>query len=187
MTPQKDKLSSLLLLLGSMAIFGAIGLVRRLIPLPSSVIAMARGLIGGGALLLLLAAKKERLGLRSLGRDGLWLLLSGALLGFNWILLFEAFRFTSVAIATLCYYISPVLVLIGAAVYLKEALSKRQLVCILIAFIGMAFVSGVVDNGLPALSESRGVLLAFLGAAAYVLLCWGFLYFLYRRKIFFKV
>ena len=52
MQQQKDDFRALMLLLGSMVIFGGIGLVRRLIPLPSSVIAMARGLIGGAATFL---------------------------------------------------------------------------------------------------------------------------------------
>ena len=81
MQQQKDDFRSLLLLLGSMVIFGGIGLIRRLIPLPSSVIAMVRGLVGGGALLLLLLARRERLDLRSLGSEAPWLLLSGALAG----------------------------------------------------------------------------------------------------------
>ena len=99
---QKNDVRSLWMLTSSMFIFGTIGLFRRYIPLPSSVIAMSRGLIGGAAIYALLRARGERLNLRSLGREGLWLLLSGALLGFNWSLLFEAYRYTSVAIATLC-------------------------------------------------------------------------------------
>jgi len=38
------------------------------------------------------------------------LLLSGAAMGINWILLFEAYRYTSVSVATLSYYFAPVIV-----------------------------------------------------------------------------
>ena len=165
MQPQKDKTSSLLLLLGSMAIFGAIGLVRRLIPLPSSVIAMARGLIGGSALLILLLARRERLGLRSLGKDGRWLLLSGALLGFNWILLFEAFRFTSVAIATLCYYLAPILVVLVSPALFHERITLKKGVCIVVALVGMLLISGVTRGG--ARGDVRGVLFALAAAVFY--------------------
>ncbi len=165
MQPQKDKTSSLLLLLGSMAIFGAIGLVRRLIPLPSSVIAMARGLIGGCALLILLLARRERLGLRSLGKDGRWLLLSGALLGFNWILLFEAFRFTSVAIATLCYYLAPILVVLVSPALFHERITLKKGVCVVVALIGMLLISGVTRGG--ARGDVRGVLFALAAAVFY--------------------
>ena len=165
MQPQKDKTSSLLLLLGSMAIFGAIGLVRRLIPLPSSVIAMARGLIGGCALLILLLARRERLGLRSLGKDGRWLLLSGALLGFNWILLFEAFRFTSVAIATLCYYLAPILVVLVSPALFHERITLKKGVCVVVALVGMLLISGVTRGG--ARGDVRGVLFALAAAVFY--------------------
>ena len=165
MQPQKDKTSSLLLLLGSMAIFGAIGLVRRLIPLPSSVIAMARGLIGGSALLILLLARRERIGLRSLGKDGRWLLLSGALLGFNWILLFEAFRFTSVAIATLCYYLAPILVVLVSPALFHERITLKKGVCVVVALIGMLLISGVTRGG--ARGDVRGVLFALAAAVLY--------------------
>lgn len=165
MQPQKDKTSSLLLLLGSMAIFGAIGLVRRLIPLPSSVIAMARGLIGGSALLILLLARRERIGLRSLGKDGRWLLLSGALLGFNWILLFEAFRFTSVAIATLCYYLAPILVVLVSPALFHERITLKKGVCVVVALVGMLLISGVTRGG--ARGDVRGVLFALAAAVFY--------------------
>ena len=126
MNQQKDDFKSLLLLLGSMVIFGGIGLVRRLIPLPSSVIAMARGLIGGAATFLYFRARGGKLSLRALGSEGPWLLLSGALLGFNWILLFEAYRYTSVAVATLCYYMAPILMVLVSPFCFASASQRRR-------------------------------------------------------------
>ena len=165
MNQPKDKTSSLLLLLGSMAIFGAIGLVRRLIPLPSSVIAMARGLIGGAAILLVLLARGKRVSLRALGGEGLWLALAGVLLGFNWILLFEAYRYTTVAIATLCYYMAPILVVLVSPLLFHERITAKKAVCVLLALVGMLLVSGVLraDGGG---GDARGVLFG-LGAALF--------------------
>ena len=162
---QKDDFKSLLLLLGSMAIFGGIGLVRRWIDLPSSVIAMSRGLIGGAAIYALLRARGERLNLRSLGREGLWLLLSGALLGFNWILLFEAYRYTSVAIATLCYYMAPILVILLSPLLFGEPITAKKALCVLVALIGMLLVSGVLRGG--GRGDLRGVLLGLSAAVFY--------------------
>ena len=165
MNQPKDKTSSLLLLLGSMAIFGAIGLVRRLIPLPSSVIAMARGLIGGAAILLVLLVRGKRISLRALGGEGLWLALAGVLLGFNWILLFEAYRYTTVAIATLCYYMAPILVVLVSPLLFHERITAKKAVCVLLALVGMLLVSGVLraDGGG---GDARGVLFG-LGAALF--------------------
>ena len=165
MQQPKDDIKSLLLLLGSMAIFGAIGLVRRLIPLPSSLIAMARGLIGGAATYLYFRARGGRLSLRALGGEGKWLLLTGALLGFNWILLFEAYRYTSVAIATLCYYMAPILVVLVSPILFRERITVKKAVCVAVALVGMLLVSGVLRGG--GVQDVRGVLFGLAAAVLY--------------------
>jgi RarD protein len=95
------------------------------------------------------------------------MIFSGIFLAVDWIGLFASYRYTTIATTTLCYYIAPVLVLLGAAIFLREKLSLRQMICIAVAVIGMGFVSGMVQNGLPKLSEMKGVLLALLGAFGY--------------------
>lgn len=146
----------------SMVIFGTIGIFRKYIPLPSGMMAMLRGLVGAGFLMLLLVFRKEKLSFPAI-RKNLWpLLISGGLIGFNWILLFEAYRYTTVATATLCYYMAPVFVMLAAPVVLKESLSAKKLLCIAAAFIGMVLVSGVLNAN--AGGSIQGVLLG-LGAA----------------------
>ena len=49
------------------------------------------------------------------------LCLSGIALGINWITMFEAFRHTSVAVATICYYMAPVIVIL-VSLYLQKRL-----------------------------------------------------------------
>ena len=165
MNQPKDDFKSLLLLLGSMVIFGGIGLVRRLIPLPSSVIAMARGLIGGAATFLYFRAHGGKLSLRALGSEGPWLLLSGALLGFNWILLFEAYRYTSVAVATLCYYMAPILMVLVSPVLFHERITAKKGICVAAALCGMLLVSGVLREG--GVQGMRGVLFGLAAAVLY--------------------
>ena len=165
MNQQKDDFKSLLLLLGSMAIFGGIGLVRRLIGLPSSVIAMVRGLIGGTATFLYFRARGGKLSLRALGSEGPWLLLSGALLGFNWILLFEAYRYTSVAVATLCYYMAPILIVLVSPILFRERITAKKAVCVAVALGGMMLVSGVLKDG--GVKDVRGVLFGLAAAVLY--------------------
>ena len=63
------------------------------------------------------------------------------------ILLFEAYNYTSVATATLCYYLAPILVILISPVVLKEALTTRKLLCAVSALAGMVLVSGVPDAG----------------------------------------
>ena len=149
MNPKKAKLQ----LIAAMFIFGTIGLFVRWIPLPSSVIALARGVIGMLFLLLVMAAKKIPLSKKTIGKNLPWLLLSGVLLGFNWILLFESYRYTSVAISTLCYYMAPILIILASPLVLREKLTVKKLVCVLAALGGMVCISGVLSEGIPAMGE----------------------------------
>ena len=153
-------------LIFSMVIFGTIGIFRRHIALSSGVLAMARGFIGAAFLLLIIALKREHLSKAAIKKN-LWLLiLSGACIGFNWILLFEAYRYTTVATATLCYYLAPIFVILVSPLVLKERISPQKLGCVLVSLIGMVFVSGVLNAGFSGIAEMKGVLLG-LGAAAF--------------------
>lgn len=149
----------------SMVVFGTIGIFRRYIPLSSGLLAMTRGFIGALFLLLLVMAKRQPLDRKAIGQN-LWLLLaSGALIGFNWILLFEAYRFTTVATATLCYYLAPTFVVMASPLVLKERLTPRKLFCVGVSLAGMVLVSGVLHTGISGAGELKGVLFG-LGAAA---------------------
>ena len=159
-TPKKANMAFVL----SMVIFGTIGIFRRYIPLPSGLIAFSRGLIGMLFLLVFVAVRGIRLSKENICKNGLKLLLSGAFLGFNWILLFEAYRYTSVAVATLCYYMAPILVVLASPLLFGERLGGRKLLCVVVALAGMVLVSGVVDTGFGGGENAKGVLLG-LGAA----------------------
>ena len=126
----------------SMLIFGTIGIFVEMIPLPSSVIALARSGIGAALLALVMLEAKKPLHRDAIRQNLKFLLPSGAALGFNWILLFEAYRYTTVAVATLCYYMAPVFVILLSPVFLKEALSKKKLLCVAAALAGTALISG---------------------------------------------
>lgn len=151
----------------SMVIFGTIGLFVRYIPLPSSVIAFARGLTGMLFLLLVMALRRKRLDTRAIRKNAWILILSGAALGGNWILLFQSYRFTTVATATLCYYLAPMFVLLASPLVLRERLTVRKLLCVLVSLVGMVCVSGVLDSGIPAADELTGILLGVGAAVLY--------------------
>lgn len=151
----------------AMFIYGSVGLFVRFIPLPSSVISMVRGLIGTPFLLLVLLIKKQKPDTAAIRANLLPLLISGSLLGFNWILLFEAYRYTTVATATLCYYLAPLIIVALSPFIFRERLGWRKLACILAALCGMVFVSGVAKNGIPSLAELKGVLMGIAAAFFY--------------------
>ena len=149
----------------SMFIFGTIGIFRRYLPLPSSLVAMARGAVGMLFLLAVMFLMKKKLDRASIRKNFLRLCLSGVCLGVNWILLFEAYNYTSVAIATLCYYLAPMFIILASPLLLRERITARKLICVGVALLGMVFVSGVLDAGISSISELKGI---FLGLAAAV-------------------
>ena len=153
-------------LIASMFIFGTIGIFVRYVPLPSSVLALVRGFVGSIFVFLFLMLRKSSISKEAIQKNLKMLIFSGIALGVNWILLFEAYRYTTVATATLCYYLAPIFVIMVSPVLLKERLSVKQMICVAFALLGMVFVSGVLETGIPALSEAKGVLYG-LGAAVF--------------------
>lgn len=149
------------MLIAAMTLFGTIGVFRHYIPLPSGLIACARGLIGALFMLVFLLILRRKPDWAAIRSNFLPLAVSGAALGANWVLLFEAYTRTTVASATLAYYFAPILLLIAAPFVLKERLSARKAVCILVALAGMVFLSGVIGGGTTKLG---GIAFA-LGAA----------------------
>ena len=149
----------------AMVIFGTIGIFRKYIPLPSGIVACARGILGVAFLLIFIKVKKIKMDREAIKKHLAILLVSGGFIGLNWVLLFESYRYTSVAVATLCYYMAPIFVMIVSPFLLKEKLTGRKMLCVIVALIGMVFVSGVLDGGITDISELKGILFG-LGAAA---------------------
>ena len=161
----KEESRSKLMLISAMVIFGTIGIFRRYIPLPSGTIAFARGVIGVIFLLAVVGLGGKKISKEAVKNNLAILCISGALIGFNWILLFESYQYTSVATATLCYYMEPVFVILASSVLFREKLTGKKILCTIVAFIGMILVSGVLQVGISGLSEMKGILFG-LGAAA---------------------
>lgn len=151
-------------LITAMSIFGTVGILRRSIPLSSPLLSMLRGVIGTLFLLALVRIKKEPLDRAAIRKNLPILCISGACIGLNWILLFESFRYTALATATLCYYMAPILVILASPIVFKEWLTPKKCLCAAVAFCGMILVSGVLDANFTGLAELKGVFLA-LGAA----------------------
>ena len=150
--------------ISSMLIFGTIGIFRRYIPLPSAFLAFSRGILGGLFLLAFLKLKGRKSEGKLPARTVLGLAVSGAVMGVNWILLFEAFNYTTVAVATLCYYMQPTIVVLLSPVIFRERLTLRKGACAAVAVIGMVLVSGVIGGGGSSAGDPRGILFG-LGAA----------------------
>ncbi len=150
---------------GSMLIFGTIGIFRRYIPLSSASLACVRGLLGGIFLLLCLLFSGKKAGFGFSGKQIAVLCITGVALGLNWMLLFEAFNYTSIAVATLCYYMEPTIVILLSPLLFRESLTGRKLVCVLISVAGIALVSGIADISGIAMTDLKGIAFGLGGAA----------------------
>lgn len=164
---KKENFSSKMSLAGAMVVFGTIGLFVRNIAMPSSVIAFIRGVVGAAFLVAFCLITGKKFSLDRVKEKLLLLCLSGAAIGINWIFLFEAYRFTTVATATLCYYMAPIFVIIMSSLIYKEKLTAKKICCTLVASAGMIFVSGVAETGIGSITEMKGVILGVLAAVFY--------------------
>lgn len=159
----ENKAKSMMIL--AMLIFSTIGIFVRYIPLPSSVIAVGRGIIGTAFLFLFIKGKGIPISWPDIRQNLLLLCLSGAALCGNWTFLFEAYRYTSIATATLCYYMAPIIVILVSPIFLKEKLTARKLLCVLTALAGMVLVSGIGQEGGSA--NMTGVFFGLCAACCY--------------------
>lgn len=154
----------------SMLIFGTVGVFRRYIPFSSGLVAMARGLVGAVCLIAVILISKKGFDHRSVKKNLPLLILSGAALGFNWIFLFEAYNHTTVATATLCYYLAPVFVTLASPLVLREKLTVKKLVCVAVSLLGMVAVSGVLNSNGISGSDGKGILFGLCAAIFYATL-----------------
>lgn len=154
----------------AMIAFGTIGAFVKSINLASSEIALYRAVIAAVVLLGVMAFTRRIKELHLMKKKLPVLFLSGVAMGFNWILLFEAYNYTSVALSTLSYYFAPTLVIIASAVMLKEKLTLKQFVCFAASTVGLVMIIGVAGGG----SDDFVGVLYGLGAAflyAVVIMC----------------
>ncbi len=149
----------------AVVLYGTIGLFLRNVSLPSELVAMCRGIIGSVCVSLYMHFSNRKIDLSAIGNNIVWLILSGICLGLNWIFLFAAYLETTVAVASLCNYLAPAMVVLIAPAVLKEKPDLRKLPCVAASLLGVALVSGVFegDGG-----SRKGVILGLLAAACFV-------------------
>ena len=147
-----------------MLAFGTIGLFVNNIGFPSSFISFTRALIGSLFIGIFMVVSGHGFAGSAIIKNLKLLIPSGIAMAFNWICLFEAYRYTGVAVATLCYYMAPVIVVIMSPVILKERLTAIKCTSVLVAVIGAVLISGVVTG---ATKSVKGIMLGLTAAALY--------------------
>ncbi len=131
----------------SMVIFGTIAIFVRNIPLSSAQLSLSRAVIAAVLIGLYLLVGGKKIPFRSLGRQLPALLVSGAALGINWILLFEAYKYTTVSVATLSYYFAPVIIILACPLLFKERMGAKKWLCFVMSTLGIVLITGLGDMG----------------------------------------
>lgn len=146
-----------------MSVFGTLAPFVRNISVSSGELALYRAVLAAALIGVFLLITGQKLPIRMLGKELFLLLFSGMAMGFNWILLFEAYKYTTVAISTLSYYFAPVIVTIVCPFLFKEKLTGRQILCFVMSTLGLSLVIGItnLDKGG---NDAVGILFG-LGAA----------------------
>ncbi|MBQ3193403.1 MAG: EamA family transporter [Oscillospiraceae bacterium] len=134
-------------LIVSMAAFGTLAPFVRNISVSSGELALYRAVLAAALIGLFLLVKRQRIRVPGGKKELPLLLLSGMAMGINWILLFEAYKYTTVAISTLSYYFAPVIVTAVCPFLFKEKLTKKQLLCFVMSTLGLSLVIGITDLG----------------------------------------
>lgn len=150
-------LTACMLIWGSLAVF-----VKR-VNLTSAQLVLSRILLGLVFLCTVFFAGKNKIDKRMLRTYGIRLLFSGIIMGFNWVCLFQSYRFTTVGVATLCYYSAPVIVLLGSFLIYRERLTAQKLISAVAAIAGLFLITGNAGNG----ATAKGVLYGLASAALY--------------------
>ena len=142
-------------LAAAMAVFGTLPVFVRNIPISSATLALMRAVVAAAFLLTVRAAAGKPIRFNKMGKDAIPLFFSGAAMGFNWILLFEAYKYTTVSVATLSYYFAPVIVTVVSAILFREKLTLRQALCFVGSTAGLILVIGL--NNLSGGASFKGV------------------------------
>ena len=131
----------------AMFIFGTLAPFVRNIDVSSGELALYRAVLATVLVGAFLILTKQKLVLRHIRKELVLLLVSGAAIGFNWILLFEAYKYTTVSVATLSYYFAPILVMIVCPLLFREKLTGKQLLCFMMSTAGLILITGTAGGG----------------------------------------
>ena len=146
----------------ALLLFGTLGLFVRQAHVAGDVLAFLRTLVGAaflGVLLLFQRHRIQKIG----GRQLLYVLLSAAFLGFNWVFLFEAYAAATISIATVIYYTAPLLALLAAVFLFHESVTLRIVLGIVLTMGGLLCITQVTGTAV----QLKGILFAAAAALCY--------------------
>ena len=145
--------------------FGTLGIFTRNIALSSGELALYRAILAVAVIVIYMLLKKHRLEFKAIKKEMFLLLFSGMAMGINWILLFEAYKYTTISAATLSYYFAPVIVMLVCPILFSEKMTKKQILCFVMSTAGLVLIIGFDGIGKTG-TDFIGILFG-LGAAVF--------------------
>jgi RarD protein len=113
----------------------------------SGELALYRAVLAAVMIGLFLLVTKQKISFANMKKEVPLLLASGIALGVNWILLFQAYRHTSVSVATLSYYFAPVIVTVTCPILFREKMTGKQILCFVMSTAGLVMITGLGASG----------------------------------------
>lgn len=161
----KKEINSKIMLSVSMMIFGTLGIFTRNINVSSGELALYRAILAALLIFVYLLITKQKIEFQNIKKEIPIILASGIAMGINWILLFEAYKYTTISIATLSYYFAPVIVTIASPLLFHETITKKQILCFCMSTLGLVLIIGVDQLGINE-SHLLGIIFG-IGAAIF--------------------
>lgn len=163
----KELKKSRLKVMIAMLIWGSVGIFVKNIQLSSIEIAFYRSVIGCLFIVLLSLMNKERYDLKIIKKNLKILIISGIVLGLGWVLLFQGFKNTTIAISTLSYYVAPVFIVILSFFILKEKITLKKILCIIGSMIGLLLIINTNEINSSGYNHIIGITYSVLAAIFY--------------------
>ncbi len=150
----------------AMIIFGTLGLFTRNITVASSELALYRAVLATCMVVGYLVLTRKSLEIKKIKKDIFPLMASGIAMGINWILLFEAYKYTTISTATISYYFAPVIVTVVCCFLFHEKLTAKKMTCFIMSTIGLILTVGIENLGYGG-SDIKGVMFGVSAAVFY--------------------
>lgn len=153
--------------LTALLLFGFNGVVAGRIHLSSYEIVTLRSVLGGALLLGLFLAAGHRFTVQRHRRDLAYIAVSGAAMGAEWLLLYEAYDQIGVGLAMLINYTGPAIVIALSPLLLRERITPARVMALAAALAGACCISG---QAAAAGVSPWGLLCAGLSAVGYAVM-----------------
>lgn len=167
----------------SMLLWGSIGVFVKNISLDSVEIAFFRGIIGSIFLAVVLfiknyrknnplseveeATKVDANDKKTDKKNTVLLMVSGMVIGLNWVFLFNSYKYITVANSTIIYYLAPVIVIFVSPIFLKEKLTLKKVVAVMCAMFGLLLILKTQSSSSANVNLTKGIINAFSAACLY--------------------